>query len=316
MTLWAKRADWSRGWMLAGTAAVALTLAACGKEATGQVAAVVNGEEISLQELNMEIGGMPLPEGANKDKVRQQILQRIVDRRLLAGAAREEGIDRDPEFLMRKRQLEEALLIQLYGKKTGNSLRLPDDAAVTKYIAENPQAFANRTIYTLDQVQFNVPPKADTLKALESLHSLGAVIAFLEQNKIPFSRQTNKIDSAQVPPEMLKQILALPPGEPFFVPAAGAVAVSVVVGSQPVTVPSENTRPMATQALRNQELGKILDARLKEAKKKADIKYQTGFAPDSKDAQKPNLNPADPLSTPGVAPAATPAATPATAPAN
>ena len=88
----------------------AVLLGGCQKEATGQVAAVVNGEEITLQEINAELAQLQVPEGVDRAQVQQAALQRIVDRRLLAQAAKEDGLDATPEFLVRHRQLEDALL--------------------------------------------------------------------------------------------------------------------------------------------------------------------------------------------------------------
>src|SRR3546814_20624863 len=67
-----------------------IALAACDKEPTGQVAAVVNGDEITLQEINAELGNTAIPEGVDKKVVQQAALERIVERRLLAQAARDE----------------------------------------------------------------------------------------------------------------------------------------------------------------------------------------------------------------------------------
>src|SRR3546814_15478049 len=77
-------------------AVAALALSGCGKEATGQVAAVVNGEEITLQEINAELGSRPIPEGVDKKVIQQAALQRLVERRLLAPAARDDELDNTP----------------------------------------------------------------------------------------------------------------------------------------------------------------------------------------------------------------------------
>mgnify|MGYP001548392619 CR=1 FL=1 len=50
-------------------------LAGCQKEATGQVAAVVNGDEITLQEVNAEMSGMQLPQRVDKTQVQKAALQ-------------------------------------------------------------------------------------------------------------------------------------------------------------------------------------------------------------------------------------------------
>lgn len=254
-------------------------LAGCQKAATGQVAAVVNGEEISQQELNAELATVKLPDGADKTAVRNQALQRIVDRRILAQQAKTGGIDRDPEYLMRQRQLNEALLIQLYAKKTQDTLRIPDTAAVDRYIAANPQMFANRTMFYVDQISFPTPQDPSFLPSLNEVHSLDGVAAALKAKGIEYNSAEAKIDSAQVPPDMLARVQALPPGEPFIVPTPQGVVASVIKRSENVALPAAQARPMAVQAMRNQELGKLLEKRLKDAKATAKVEYQPGFGP-------------------------------------
>src|SRR5215212_831827 len=91
----------------------ALALSACDREPTGQVAAIVGDDEITLQEVNAEVGNAKPPEGIDAKAVQQSALQRIIDRRLLASVARDQDLDKRPEFLIRQRQLEDALLVQL-----------------------------------------------------------------------------------------------------------------------------------------------------------------------------------------------------------
>ena len=60
--------------------ALSVSLSGCEKKATGQVAAVVNGDEVTLQEVNAELGNANIPDGAQKEKARSAILQRLVRR--------------------------------------------------------------------------------------------------------------------------------------------------------------------------------------------------------------------------------------------
>ena len=68
-------------------------LAACNNKAEGQTVAVVNGQEVTLSELNFELGLANIPPGTDKNAARSQVLQTMIDRRLLANQAREEGVD-------------------------------------------------------------------------------------------------------------------------------------------------------------------------------------------------------------------------------
>ncbi len=260
-------------------ALAAISLTACDKEATGQVAAVVNGEEITLQEINAELGSTPIPEGIDKKVVQQAALQRIVERRLLAQAARDDELDKTPDYLLRERQLRDALLVQLMGQRAERALKVPGQQEIDKFIAENPVMFGERKILAVDRIQFAMPKNLDQLKALEDDHSMEAVAARLKQMGIEFSRDATQIDSAALGQQRLQQIRALPAGEPFVIPENGIVTVGVVTGERAEPVPAANARPLAVQALRNKQLSETIQQRLKQSRTSAEIEYQPGFAP-------------------------------------
>ncbi len=264
-----------------GAALVAILLAtsACQKKAEGQVVAVVNGEEITLNELNAEIADLNLPANADKQAARAQILQKLVDRRLLAQAAKEAGIDRDPTYISQERRMDEQLLVSMYGKKAMDTVPVPTTAEVDKFIASNPTMFAGRTRYALNQIQFDVPANPERLKSLESTHTLEQVGARLTEMGIKFQQGKGSLDSAAVPPALMNRITALPAGEPFILPNNGKVVVSVITDTQKVDVPQDAARAMALQTIRAQSLNKIGGDRLKEAKAKAKIEYQEGYQP-------------------------------------
>ncbi len=260
-------------------ACIALLLAGCDKEPEGQVAAVVNGDEITLQEINAEIGNANIPAGTDTKEVQKAALQRIVERRLLAQSAREDGLDNTPEYLIRSRQIDDALLVQLLGQRAEKSFQVPDQQAINKYIADNPSMFSGRKMYVVDRIQFAIPSDMAQLKTLESAHSMEEVAGKLNSLGIKFERGAAKMDSAQLGQQRLDQILALPDGEPFVIPENGMVTVAVITGESPMVASSADMNMLATQALRRQALTKSLEERLKQARAKGEIKYQPDFAP-------------------------------------
>jgi EpsD family peptidyl-prolyl cis-trans isomerase len=282
-------------WELIGGCALALlALSGCKREATGQVAAVVNGDEITLAELNQEIGSDRLPPDVDKKAAQRAALQKIIDRRLVAQAARDEGIDKQPEYLARSRQANELLLIQMFGQKLNRAARMPDGPAIDKYIADNPTMFGQRTVYKLDRIQFPMPADTKQLQAIKDDHTLDAVAARLDSLGIKYVRNQGGFDSAQVPPQILKRILALPAGEPFALPSGKVVTVAVITGSEVRPLVGADARPIALERLRAQNLEGAIADRLKTARASAKIDYQEGFAPTAKSADKPQTAPAKP----------------------
>lgn len=264
---------------LAAVGVAVFTLQACNSEPTGQVVAVVNGEEITQQELNTEIAELPSPPAGDEKAIRRQILQQMVDRRLMAQVAKQDGLDRDPAYVIRERRLKEDLLVQMYGKKVADTVRLPDAASIRQYISANPEKFSQRTAYLVDQISFDVPKDPQSLKRLEDDETLAEVEATLTALKIKYNKGKNSIDSGRIPADILKQILALPAGEPFIIPSQGKVVVSVITGRQPVPIGDQDVSPLAAQIIRSENLGKVLQSRLDEAKAKATVTYQSGLGP-------------------------------------
>ena len=263
----------------AAALACVLLFSGCGREPGGQVAAVVGDDEITLQEINAEIGNAQVPKGADAKAIQRFALQRIVERRLLAGMARDDGLDKQPEFIIRQRQLDDALLVQLLRDQAGRSIRVPNEAALDKYVADHPSRFADRTLLRLDQIRFPMPADPTKLRALEADHSMDAVAATLKGLGVDFERVPATLDSSQLPPTVMTRIAALPAGEPFMVPDGGLVSVSVVNGRLPAPLVGAAARPIAVQMIRNEELAKNLEQRFKAKKAAVKIEYQPGFEP-------------------------------------
>ena len=257
----------------------ASSLSGCKREATGQVIAVVNGEEITRQELNAKLQNANLPQDVDKNAIQQAALQQIVERKLLAKVARDAGVDKSGDYILQRQEMEEMLLIQLLGKQTDKTIKVPTIAESDKYIASHPWMFANRAILNMDRIQFAAKPDDQAVKALIPLHSMQDVAAKLNEMHVPFRRGTSQVDTALVPPQVLDRLMALPKGEPLGVPEAGIMNLSTIIDSKPAPLTGDEARPIAAKAMRAETMNAAFRAKLDEAKKAAKITYQNGFAP-------------------------------------
>jgi len=265
--------------LITGAGALLLLVGGCEKKVGGQVVAVVNGEEVTQQEVNAELQAANIPGTADKKAVMAQVVQQIVDRKLLVQKAKAEGLDKSPNYLEQLRRGEDALIINLLTTKAAKGVALPDAAAVDKFIAENPTLFSERKRYTLDQISFAQPTDQTVLRQLEPAHSLEAVAATLSAAGIQFTRGSGEIDSAMLPPPVAAKIAALPAGEPFVAPDKGRIVASVITATTPAPTPEAQARPAALELLRRQSLGTVMQKQLDAARSAANITYQPGFTP-------------------------------------
>jgi peptidyl-prolyl cis-trans isomerase C len=262
-------------------AAGLLTLAGCKDSApAGQVAATVNGDEVTIQELNSEIQAANLPQNVDKQAAQRAALQRVIDRKLLVDAAEEKGVDKTPEFLAQKRRAEEMMVAQAYARQQLSAVPVPSEADIRKFMAERPTMFAGRQQLTLDQIRFAPPADLKALRALDNDHSLDAVAAHLTQLGIKFQRGPAGLDTATAPPQLMQAIEKLPPTEPFVVPSQGLITVNVITARKPVPTDAGQARAGAVQAWRQQRFGDLLQQQVSSLRSSAKISDHNGFAPD------------------------------------
>jgi len=259
--------------------AASLLLSGCERKAEGQVVAVVNGDEITQQELNEELKGANLPQGADETAVRQAALQSLVQRRLLAGAAKDDGVDKDPAFLVQRKQMEDRLLVQFLAQRAAKTMARPDIGEINAYVAANPGAFADRVVWTVNRVQFSVPKNPALLTAMKDDHSIDAIIARLRAAGIPFSQQAGHLDSGLISADAYRKIATLPPGEPFLQTQNGVATVAAVIEKEAAPVTGDVARAQAADRLLSQRVNARLEDRLRTLKAAAKIEYQKGFAP-------------------------------------
>ena len=239
--------------------------------------AVVNGDEITRQEVNEELKGAP--HGVDQAAVQQAAVQALVQRRLLAAAARDDGVAKDPAFLVQRKQLEDRLLVQFLAQRAARTMARPDVGEVNAYVAANPGAFADRVMWTINRVQFAQPKDPGVVKAMEADHTIDAVVARLRAAGIAFTRDVAQLDSAIVTQDVFARIAALPPGEPFVRVQNGVVSVGSVQASQPAPLTGDAARAAAAERLAAQRVNARLESRLKTLTASAKIQYQSGFGP-------------------------------------
>ena len=292
-----KLSNWKRHSALLCSVAALATLAGCDRKPEGQVVAVVNGQEVTNQEVNSELQNAPDVKGDDAKKLRNMALEKVIDRQLLADVAKKDGIESSPDYILRKKKMDEGLLVQMLGEKIARDQKQPSAQDIQKVISDNPQAFADRTIYLVDQIAFPTPDRKEVLSALEPTKTMDEVAAVLNRFGIKFQRGRNQIDSANLAPPMFENIKKVGTSEPIIIPTGPTVGVIQIMASKPAPITGDAAKPIASQVFVKQSVGDALKERLEKAKKDANIKYQSGFsAPATPSTSVPGMASPKPLS--------------------
>jgi peptidyl-prolyl cis-trans isomerase C len=258
---------------------LAILATSCQKKASGQTVAVVNNEEITASDLNAELAGENVPVTGNTKEARAAALQKLINRRMLAQEARAEGIDKSPEFLNRERAGIDDLLISMLVSRKVNTSQVPTADEISRYEASRPEMFANREIWTLQQIVYPLPQPPALDAKIKAANTLDEVAQALTSSGVQFTRVSKQIDTAIFPHNIYAQLMALKPGEPFVAPGPGKAIASVVSARQPAPLTGDQARSAALNAMRRDQVQKFIQDQVKRLKTTAKIEYQPGFAP-------------------------------------
>jgi len=115
-----------------------------------QVLAVLNGYELTKRDLAAE--------SWNAGDTTRIVVDRVIDRKLLASAARRGGAETDPDFLAAVRKSRDELLVATLIRRLEREIAVPPRQVLEDFASRRPWAFADREIITLSPID----PKAQT----------------------------------------------------------------------------------------------------------------------------------------------------------
>ncbi|WP_295750772.1 EpsD family peptidyl-prolyl cis-trans isomerase [Undibacterium sp.] len=197
-----------------------LGLSACGnkEKAPGQAIAKVNGDEITVHQLNEELQRL----GGQQGVTNKQVLEALVDRQLILGEALKEKTDRDPAVMQAVERAKAQIYVQAYlQKKIGNSAK-PSKTDVDSFFEKNPDLFTQRKQYDLKELVIETKNFSPELSAMmDTAKSLDEVAAWLEAKNIQFSRAQISRTSTDLPAEMIKSLKGMQKGQLFTIKEGG-----------------------------------------------------------------------------------------------
>lgn len=302
---------------------LAIGLYGCNKDEktpASQVAAKVNSSEISVHQINFLLSRLgPAAAAATPEqakKLRQDVLEKLIEQQLAVDQAVEKKLDRSPEVMealeaARREVLSRAYLEQVVASQAKVT---PDEARA--YYRQNPALFAERRLYNIQEIQLAT---ADGLAAklreqLNAGKSMEDIARWLKAQDIKFGGGSAARAAEQVPLPLLPKLHALKDGQGLVLEDGKAITVMRLVASQSQPVDEATALPRIQQFLGNQRGGEAAAREIKQLRDKATISYLGDFAPVAA-AAAPAAAPASPAAAPVAAPAVSPAAAPTTVPA-
>ena len=234
-----------------------------------QLAAKVNGTEISVQQVRGVGSAANLP----------QALEKVIDRELLVQKAVAAKLDRDPLVAQAIDNARRQVLAQAWLEKSASAAAGNTRDEVRAFYAENPALFAERRIYRLRELIVAAPAELiDVLRAEAArVRELDELAIWLRSRGATYSADSVTQPAEQLPLAFLPRLAGMKPGEiaVFATPLGASVIQLVHAEEAPLTEPQ--AAPLIEQFLAGRRRLETAAAEVKRLREVATIEYLGEF---------------------------------------
>ncbi len=231
---------------------------------TGQVVATVGDHEITTRDLQSELVGVTTTDPKLQKAARDQALQLIIKRTILADAASARGIDKDPDFAIRRERADQLTLIQALELKLAHDVPAPTHDEAQQYITDHPDLFGQRKIFTVEQIKFRRPNDPNFANKLKPINTMEGISTFLTANGISFMRGTGQIDAATQDPRLVDAIVKLPPSDVFVIGSGSDLMVNQIRDTKIVPIAGDPAINYALTLLKKQRTEEVVSRTLRD----------------------------------------------------
>jgi len=255
----------------------------------GEVAAKVNGIELSAQQIKQALQRLPNLDAEQTKAASLQTLRNLVDQEVIAQKAVTEKLDQDPAVMQSLEMARRQVLAEAYmARKLGTSVE-PTDAEVSAYFDQHPDLFAKRKIYRLQEISIKAPKdKQEAIRAqLAASKTLNDFAMWLKAENFSAKAAQGVKPAEQLPLELLPKLAQMPHGQAIIVNAPDGLLVIVLADSQMQPVTLEQAKPVIVRLLQTQSRQKVAKAELDALKAKAKIEYLGEYVDAGKEAAAP-----------------------------
>jgi EpsD family peptidyl-prolyl cis-trans isomerase len=272
-------------WATTVLLATTFALAGCGggeeKNDPTQVAARVNGQDVTVHQLNFRLQQARLrPE--DTEEASKVFLNQLIDQELVVQKALDQKLDKTPRVLQALEAARREVLARAYVEQvTANPLR-PQENQIKQYYQDHPELFSKRQIYLLQEfVLPNVPQEKieEVRRQALSAKSPSEFANWVKSSDLRANSSAAQRPAEQIPMDLLTKLAALGDGSALVVQDKGpAMRILFRSASRPDPVDFERARPAVEQFLVNMARRDTLNNDLRLLRESAKVEYQGKFS--------------------------------------
>jgi len=263
--------------------ALVVALSSCGKadvkKTSGQIVAKVNGDEISVHQIN---SAMARGNGIPPDEAKQaaaQTLERIIDQELLLQKALKDKLDRDPQVMRSIEEAKRQILAHAYIERAVAASSTESREEIRKFYQKNPALFERRRIYRVHELVVVAPrEKLDALRAATAgAKSLQDVAGWLKSQKLVFQVAVSNRPAEQIPLNILPQVFEMHEGQIAVIPTSRGASVVQLLQAQEASLSEQQAIPIIDRYLQSRKRLAVAQAEVRKLREQARIEYVGEF---------------------------------------
>jgi EpsD family peptidyl-prolyl cis-trans isomerase len=246
-------------------------------ESERAVVAKVNGDEITVRELNDQFSRIESRAGLDKARGKRQVLDALVDEKLLAQEASESDLDRRPETVAALDRAKRQILAQAAIDNATGSTRV--DLRETKAFYEShPDLFERRKTYVFRRFDLLTGELQPSTRAELDKAETPADIGFaLKRANVGFNDQTEIRAAEMLPTEVLTRAAEMRRGDILMFKEGGRIVLMQLVRSIAEPVDLGRAAPAIRTYLAEGRKKNAAESLLKELRQSAKIEYAEGL---------------------------------------
>jgi peptidyl-prolyl cis-trans isomerase C len=260
---------------------IAMSLSACGnkEKKAGQALVKVNGEDITVLQVNEELKRAGVkPE--QQEAATRQVLESLIDRQLLIAEAMRNEIDRTAEVVQAIERAKAQIITQAYLKSIESNISKPTAVEIEEYYQKHPEYFAQRKQFDVQQLVIATKDFSNELRTVvDSAKSLDVVAAWMDKNQVRYVRGQLTRSTTDLPELMVAKLKEMQKGQLFIVNEGGNSMINLISNVRVSPMASNIAAPQIEQYLFNKKIKEMADAEITHLRASAKVEYLNGYSP-------------------------------------
>ncbi len=267
-------------------------LSGCGSDSessrqqSSQVVAKVNGEEITVHQLNQILARIKLPKGqeVSREEIEQKALESLIERTLVLQAAKNVKLDREPAVLSALEEAKQKVLIDRYVQRALESVEPPSDEKIEQFYNDFPELFAERKMYVFTKLAISADSE-EAERLIEQVKQevpIEQIVMQLERDNLEYRKMSEAKGEGNLANPILHFLSALQPGDVGYLKMTDGLLIIKLHSVLDQSVRLSEAKEVIARQLLMDERKKASKKLVDSLKKTAEIEYVGKFATKDK----------------------------------